>query len=153
MPTIKQQKAAEALVGNGGNITQAMITAGYSPNTANTPQKLTESDGFRELMEEYLPDDLLLEKHLELLNKTEKIAKNNNATKQVEVIDTGEPDTQAVSKALDMAYKMKGSYAPEKRITLDLTQESSLTGETIAEIKARVKAKQTGNDNGNTGQS
>jgi beta-glucosidase/6-phospho-beta-glucosidase/beta-galactosidase len=60
MPTLKQKRAIDKLVGNGGNITKAMKEAGYSPNTANTPQKLTESIGFKELCEQYLPDSLLL---------------------------------------------------------------------------------------------
>ena len=60
MATVRQKKAVEAMVGTGGNVTKAMLEAGYSPNTANTPQKLTESDGYRELMDAYLPDDMLL---------------------------------------------------------------------------------------------
>jgi len=51
--TLKQKRATELLVGNGGNVTKAMIGAGYSPATANTPQKLTESKGFEELKKEY----------------------------------------------------------------------------------------------------
>jgi len=51
MPTIKQKKAVIALVENGGNVSNAMIRAGYSENTAHTPQKLTESDGFKEIAE------------------------------------------------------------------------------------------------------
>lgn len=42
-----------------------------------------------------IPDDLLVERHLELLNKREP---------------TGGVDTQAVSKGLDMAYKIKKQY-------------------------------------------
>ena len=51
-PTIKQKKAFKNMVGNGGNVTQAMIDAKYSPATANTPQKLTESEGYKMLLEE-----------------------------------------------------------------------------------------------------
>jgi hypothetical protein len=61
MPTIKQRVAFNEVVGNGGNVTKAMIVAKYSPNTANTPQKLTESTGFQELCNEYgLTDDFLV---------------------------------------------------------------------------------------------
>lgn len=42
-----------------------------------------------------IPDDLIEEKHLALLNKLD---------------DKGDIDTQAVSKGLEMAYKVKGSY-------------------------------------------
>jgi len=49
--TIKQEKAVIALVENGGNVSKAMLEAGYSENTAHTPQKLTESDGYKEIAE------------------------------------------------------------------------------------------------------
>lgn len=51
-----------------------------------------------------IPDDLLEEKHLALLNKE----------------DEKGIDAQAVAKGLDMAYKLKGSYAAEKQITTNL---------------------------------
>lgn len=60
MATIKQIKAAQALVENGGNVSAAMREVGYSEHTAHTPQKLTESDGFKEVMEKSgLTDDFL----------------------------------------------------------------------------------------------
>ncbi len=52
-----------------------------------------------------IPDKLLGEKHLLLLNKVD---------------EKGEIDVQAVSKGLDMGYKIKGAYAPEKSINLDI---------------------------------
>ena len=66
MTTIKQETALAIMVENGGNIGQAMIEAGYSPNTAKTPQKLTQSLGFIELCEERgLTDDLLIDALIE----------------------------------------------------------------------------------------
>jgi phage terminase small subunit len=115
-PTLKQKKALSLVVGNGGNITKAMLDAGYSPNTANTPSKLTDSKQFQILLAQYLPDDKLLEKHSELLNKKEVIARNNVKSGEIEVIPTGEIDPQAVKSALDMAYKLKGSYSAEKHL-------------------------------------
>lgn len=53
---------------------------------------------------ERLPDDLLEEKHLALLNKTEKVFDTQGNLLAEEI------DVQAVSKGLDMAYKIKGSY-------------------------------------------
>lgn len=112
MPTIKQQNAFNGAVGNGGNITQAMRDAQYSENTLNTPQKLTESRGWQELMEEYLPDTLLGVKHKELL----EIKKKVRTFKRGDIIEQYEElDSNAVGKGLDMAYKLKGYYAPEKK--------------------------------------
>jgi len=64
MPTIKQKKAVDNLVGNGGNVTRAMREAGYAEDTLNTPQKLTESKGFKELMAEYGLTEGLITKSL-----------------------------------------------------------------------------------------
>lgn len=52
-PTARQHAVAKILVEYGGNtipISKAMIRAGYSPATAKTPQKLTESKGFKLLI-------------------------------------------------------------------------------------------------------
>lgn len=51
MATTKQNKALEILVESGGTmpVSKAMEKAGYSPATAKTPQKLTESNAYREL--------------------------------------------------------------------------------------------------------
>lgn len=95
MATLKQIKALEKITENHGNISKAMLEVGYSPNTAKKPQNLTESKGWKELMEEYLPDMDLAKKHKELLNG-------------------GKEETQV--KALDMGYKLKGSYVNEKKI-------------------------------------
>jgi hypothetical protein len=51
MSTKKQEKALEILVESGGtkSVGKAMVEAGYSPATAKTPQKLTESNAYKEL--------------------------------------------------------------------------------------------------------
>lgn len=126
MPTQRQKEAFDKMVENGGIISQAMIDAGYSENTAHTPQKLTESKGWMELMEEHIPNRLLAEKHKALLNKSD---------------EEGNIDVQAVSKGLDMAYKIKGLYDADetKRINvlipvlvkfLDKKDDTSSNGDT-----------------------
>ena len=70
MPTEKQKKAAEKIVENHGNISKTMKDVGYSENTAKNPKNLTDSDGWKELMETALSDEKLLDKHNELLNST-----------------------------------------------------------------------------------
>lgn len=69
--TTKQRKAANNLVENGGNASKAMRDAGYSEKTARTPSKLTESKGFRELLDDEISDSYLislLKEELELSN-------------------------------------------------------------------------------------
>lgn len=61
MPTIKQEKALGKMVENGGNASQAMREVGYSKKTAKTPQKLTESKGFNQLLSVYgLTEELVV---------------------------------------------------------------------------------------------
>lgn len=149
MATIKQKRAIANVVGNGGNVTQAMIEAGYSIETAHTPQKLTESRAWKDIMEEQLPDDLLAREHKELLSQKridyfmfsnsmddEEIIEHVKAA-GVDVITVRKtekgkmafysiPDAQAIKGGLDMAYKLKGSYAAEKTQALNLNINANM---------------------------
>lgn len=67
-------------------------------------------------IQEALSDKLLATRHEELLNKREwriETKKVNGKLKVVRVDDG--PDSFAVKAGLDMAYKIKGTYAPEKQ--------------------------------------
>ena len=118
--TIKQKKAIENVVENGGNISQAMIAAGYSPNTAKTPQKLTESKGWHELMDHYLPNEELLLPHKEALKAFKQIGAQilidkdgNTISKENEgMIEV--PDHLVRLKAVELGYKVKGKLKPEE---------------------------------------
>lgn len=70
MPTARQKVAAQKVVENRGNVSRAMLDAGYSPNSAKNPKNLTDSKGWEELMAEFLSDEELQQKHRELLNAT-----------------------------------------------------------------------------------
>lgn len=70
MATIKQKKATLNLVENGGNVSKAMRDAGYSEQTAKTPQKLTESKGYEEILDELgLTDELIVTALVEDIQK------------------------------------------------------------------------------------
>lgn len=106
MSTIRQQTVASKLVENGGKIGMAMIAAGYSPNTAKTPSKLTKSKGWKKLMDDIFPDLALLRKHRQLLEMRKKtVIRLDGITKVVSEIDV-----KTVAKALDMAFRLKGYY-------------------------------------------
>lgn len=60
MATIKQRKALDNLIENRGNVSKAMRDAGYTEASAKNPSNLTNSVAYQELMEAYLPDDMLL---------------------------------------------------------------------------------------------
>jgi hypothetical protein len=98
--SVRQKKVAkEIMENNGTSISAAMRKAGYSDNYAKNPQELTQTKSWQELMDEYLPDDLIARKHNELLNKMDK---------------EGEIDANAVKSGIDLAYKIKGKFAPEQ---------------------------------------
>lgn len=108
--------------GTYGNALQSAIRAGYGPEYAQTltsrlPRWL--SDNVRRYADRF-DDDLLFKRHEELLNKRDRavISVEKNGQKIYELID--EPDTHAVSKGLDMAYKIKDTYAPEKHLGLQV---------------------------------
>ena len=97
-----------------GNAFQSALKAGYSVETAKQIMAASHrSEKTRKAMADALEGhgvtpDYLAEKHKGLLEKTE------TANTKDGPIDTGKPDTQAVKAGLDMAYKLKGDYAPEK---------------------------------------
>lgn len=121
MATIKQKEAVKKLVGNGGNITQAMISAGYSPETANTPQKLTESKGFQELMKEAkVTDKRLLDKLNKGLDATRTIVLG---TKSEESFVDIQPDWPTIYRFTELGFKLKGHLrSTEANVTNNLTQ-------------------------------
>lgn len=97
MATIKQRKAAERMVENGGNASRAMREVGYSPATAQNPKKLTESKGFLELCDELgLTDDLIV-------NALVADIKNKPKNRKAE---------------LELAAKMRGRLAAESSVTV-----------------------------------
>lgn len=116
MPTIKQKRAFKALAVNGGNISAAMREAGYAPSITHKTEKLTNSVGWQELMNQYLPDDKLAEVHQQGLAATRIHTSHTEPDQVVE-------DWATRAKYLDMAYKVKGNYAPEKNINVNINVE------------------------------
>lgn len=113
MATLKQKKVLQRIVENHGNISKSMEQVGYTKATAKNPKNLTDSKGWQELVKEYLPDIDLAKKHKQLLNsKKEEIG----------------------IKALDLGYKVKGSYAPTQS---DITSK----GEKIIIMPAELMKK------------
>lgn len=98
MPTENQKKAFDNTLktidkGEKVDMGDIMVESGYSETTAINPGKnLTNTKGWQELLEEYMPDSLLAKKNLELL-------KSKN--------------WQAVNAGLDKAYKVKNKYKEE----------------------------------------
>ena len=107
MATMKQKRAAKIKLENPSkSMREVMLSAGYSASTADNPQELTETKGWQELMDEFLPDVHLTTKHREFLDSPRVTRKFLKGELEYE---TEETSPEAV-KALDMAYKLKGRY-------------------------------------------
>lgn len=57
--TVKQCRAAQELVVNGGNTPMALRKAGYSAAMIKNPQKVTRSKGFQKVLGELVDDEKL----------------------------------------------------------------------------------------------
>ncbi len=53
MATLKQKRAIEKTLENGGNVSMAMREVGYSESTVNNPANLTTSKGYMALLFDY----------------------------------------------------------------------------------------------------
>lgn len=134
MPTTKQRGAFNKMVENGGSMGKIMKDSGYSEAMAKNPHKLTQSKGFQEILEQHGLDDVTLaKKHKELL-ESKKITRvfNKNGFKT-----ETEETSPMVAKALDMAYKVKGLYAPEKMVAMIGGVES--ISQLLDSLEERVK--------------
>lgn len=104
--TNKQKAVAKDLLENVGKpVGQAMLDAGYSPATAKNPDHLTESKGWQELMDQYLPDLDVLEAHKQGLKATKIFSSHTEPDKEV-------PDHPTRLKAVELAYRVKKKLNP-----------------------------------------
>lgn len=82
--------AKSSIEGNKAtNMAKIMVEAGYSDRTARAPTKLTKSQGWLELLDEYFPDDELNARLKALMDH---------------------PDAPIQLRALENAFKLKGRF-------------------------------------------
>jgi hypothetical protein len=120
MRTLKQERAAKDTLANLGRAKpkskkRILLDAGYAPAVAKNPEIVTESKGFKELMEEYLPDTKLAQVHAEGLEANKIISANitygDADEKTNDFIEV--PDHPTREKFLKLAYTVKGKITPE----------------------------------------
>lgn len=114
-PTLKQKAVMNDLLENTGKpIGQAMLDAGYAPATAKNPLELTESEGWKALIEQYLPDKDVLQAHKDGLGATKVVSAivmgKDADSKTSDFIDV--PDHPTRLKAVELAYKVKSKFQP-----------------------------------------
>ena len=119
--TSKQKKLVQGIV-EGKTQKQSAIDAGYSEKCASeiASQQLNKDSvkaTLADLMEHMgLSDGALLVKHRELLNAQKQISGVRDADGgSVDFIEV--PDHAVQSKALEMAYKLKGAFVEKREIT------------------------------------
>lgn len=122
-----------------GQISKAMAAVGYPVTMQNVPKNVTETKSWRALMEEYMPQDLLAKRHMELLNKRdgEFITVGHGENRRVEFVERG-VDTTAVSRGLEMAYKLRGSFVSEAPVATNPVNVYNLFYK--PEVRAQVSA-------------
>ena len=106
-----------------GNITQSGIKAGFSESYARNLTSLLP-DWLSDSIEKYadrFDDEYLYEKHKKLLDKEWVVSSKDKKTGEVTFHKSGEIDPRAVKDGLDMAYKIKGTYSPEKHLVGHVT--------------------------------
>lgn len=81
-----------------------------------------------------IPNKLLVKVHLEGLQAGKRVFKNNNETGEIEDMGT-EPDYATRHKYLESGYKLKGAFAPEKSININLDVEEETLREIIKSIR------------------
>ena len=117
LPTVRP-KHREVLKNMSNNVVtrqDAMLQEGYSEVYAKNGH-IAETDSWQELMRTYLPDELLAKRHKELLNKRELVKIFNHTTGEYEKELYDSPDTQAVSKGLELGYRIKGKFPKEDSV-------------------------------------
>lgn len=142
MPTLKQRALAKAIVENAasGKVKTAgelLEIAGYDKTTAlSSPGRTIEQVGVQQALEEY------------------GFTEDNAKSVVGEILLNGDVDPNARLKAADMVFKVKGSYAPEKSLSVQLKHEvketavvDALTEEYEAKLLEQYQNESTGQIN------
>ena len=133
-PTIKQKRLLKIIVADTSKtMGQAMIEAGYSPLSAVKPSLLTKTERWQQLLEKYLPDDLLTKTAVQGL-KARKIIRSGSG----EVVAT-EKDGYLRHKYLETALKMKGKLIDRVDTT---TGGQQITGFTFIAPSRPIEAEE-----------
>lgn len=161
---IKQVKKGKKV-----SVSKAIRDTGlYSPSYAEQPQKLTNSKGWKELIEQHLPDSFIAKRHRALfdqkrveyfsfgLKKTDEEITQAVEDAGLELINISYttdsklawysvPDVHAVTKALEMAHKIKGVYMADKTLIPAVTINHNLFynpnfQEALREAELKMKA-------------
>lgn len=114
-PKPRIKKVFEKVMENNGfNVGKAMREEGYSPKSAKNPLQVTQSKSWEALLDEYLPESLIVKTHKEAFN-----AKR----------DGNKPDWQIRMKASELGYKVRGKLVDRGEIEIKSLKGSIVVNE------------------------
>lgn len=131
-PSIRQKLVAQKVVENRGNVSKAMKEAGYSDAYASNPQQFKASKTWEELLDEYLPDELLTKVAVEGLFAKRRQTSPTEGDREVE-------DYAVRQRYLETSLKMKGKIIDKKDLT---TKGEKITTFTVATKEAKESLEQ-----------
>ncbi len=133
----KQKEFVAEYIQNGNNATLAVKDV-YDIEDENYAgvkgHRLIRSDKIQNAIKsiaEQIPDELLVQVHLEGLNASRTIK-----TEDDEIV---EPDYAVRHKYLDTAHKLKGTYAPDRSLNLNVNLDNGLTDEEKEGLRKLLK--------------
>ena len=98
-----------AQIKEGVPIKQALANVGYSGQSlAKGLYTVTKTKSWQNLMDEYIPEEKLAARHNELLDLRKQRGHKDAKGNITHYVD--EPDAAAVSRALEMGYKLRGAF-------------------------------------------
>jgi hypothetical protein len=117
MATLRQKVAVTKIIENHGNVSKAMKEAGYPPTTYANPSNLTNSKGFRELIDQMgITDEKLIKVLDEGLGATKAVVMG---VKSEESFVDVQPDYAIRHKYLETGLKLKG-YARDEPLNFNV---------------------------------
>lgn len=136
MPTQRQIKTIKKISENLGNkpLGKILRESGYSESTSKTPSRVINTKSWQSLIDEYFPDELLLDIHKSLLLKKETVSYKGK------VIVTKQPHSDA-KHALELMYRLKGRLQQQdKGISNEFDELTPIElDEKIAELEKEDK--------------
>ena len=126
MATDKQLKAIKEITENHRSVSMAMKEAEYAKNTYTKPKNLTESKAYKEILGKRITEDELAEKHREFIHSENEMVG---------------------IKGLDMAYKVNGSYAPDKVDNRSVNVNINIDNEYLDKLADKIDAEIDEEDN------
>jgi hypothetical protein len=106
---VETGNATEAVVRNY-DVKDRNVAKTVGSELLTFPNVIEAVEIIKKSLADAIPDELVTEKHIALLNKKEMKRTFNHDTGEWIEVETGEVDTQAVSKGVEMAYKLKKAF-------------------------------------------